>query len=117
MPTPGGMPLGYRRCTIARINRWRSVSCGGVSSGHSIVAVWIGPVSSTSITRTRIGRPGGRLLAMTAPAADRGNLQFLRRRNAHAVARPGFRQLPTLAQQVAAAIGALHVVADTVRQR
>ncbi len=80
------------------------------------MAVWIGPVSSTSITRTRIGQPGERLLAMTAPA-DRDNLRCLRRRNALAVARPGFRQLATLGQQVAAAIGVLHVVANAVRQR
>ena len=54
---------------------------------------------------------------MTAPA-DRGTTFDVSVAGmSSAVARPGFRQLATLGQQVAAAIGVLHVVANAVRQR
>ena len=89
----------------------------GGSSGRSTMAVWIGPVSSTPITPAfLIGQPGERLLASLRPPPIGTTFDVSGRRNALAVARPGFRQLATLGQQVAAAIGVLHVVADAVRQ-
>src|SRR6516162_11044206 len=98
---------------MAKIICSRSVGClsGSGSSGHSILTLWIGSLSSTSMILTLA--TGGRCLLATGASPNPRDVGA-RCWEARAVARPRLHQLPALREKITAAIGALDIVANAM---